>query len=282
MSGASPEQPFGPREPRDAAPGQPSHAPDSPYGAVPSFGPQPPHAQPPYPGAPSPQSPDPRAPYAQPPYGQPSFGQPPYQPPHGHPSYGHPSYGHPSYGQPPYGRPPYAAQPHPFPPGYPAYPGHPYPPQPGAIDPALLADQGMRLLARVVDTFLMMLVMAIGVVPAAIWASRNDGSAATLAGWTAACWAVLVFLTYEPVTTGLLGWTPGKRLCNLRVARLEDGGRLGLARSYGRYGIHVLMSLAGSLCLAGMLDALWCCWDRPNRQCLHDKPVRSVVVKINP
>lgn len=30
------------------------------------------------------------------------------------------------------------------------------------------------------------------------------------------------------------------------------------------------------------LNVLWCCWDQPNRQCLHDKVVSSVVVKQYP
>jgi hypothetical protein len=37
-----------------------------------------------------------------------------------------------------------------------------------------------------------------------------------------------------------------------------------------------------SNCYVGLLDPLWCLWDKPYRQCLHDKPAKTVVVKVDP
>jgi hypothetical protein len=35
-------------------------------------------------------------------------------------------------------------------------------------------------------------------------------------------------------------------------------------------------------CYIGLIDPLWCLWDTPYKQCLHDKPPKTVVVNVNP
>jgi uncharacterized RDD family membrane protein YckC len=74
------------------------------------------------------------------------------------------------------------------------------------------------------------------------------------------------------------GQTPGKRALKIAIAPLEPGTRLGRGQLAGRYGLLLLANLLSN-CYIGLLDPLWCLWDKPYRQCLHDKPPKTVVIK---
>ncbi|WP_432093586.1 RDD family protein [Streptomyces sp. bgisy100] len=226
-------------------------------------------------------------------YGPP---QPPQQP-HGHPQppYGYPQqppgapYGAPGpYGGPqqgPYGGPqqgpyggaqqgPYGAPP-PQPPyaGYYAPPGAPM----GGPPQEALASQGVRLGARLLDGLILIVAFAVvlGVVVLLQLPGRDsDAYMITIAVLGICCWVALLF--YEPVMTWKYGATLGKRICGIRVARLEDGQNISFGRAMGRWGITFAM---GFVPLLPLLNVLWCCWDEPFRQCLHDKVVTTVVVK---
>ena len=74
------------------------------------------------------------------------------------------------------------------------------------------------------------------------------------------------------------GATVGKLATGMRVARVADGEKPQLQDAAIRWavpGIAGLIPVAGGL--ISLLDALWCLWD-PNRQCLHDKAAKTVVV----
>ncbi|MFG3114218.1 RDD family protein [Streptomyces sp. NPDC048197] len=88
--------------------------------------------------------------------------------------------------------------------------------------------------------------------------------------------ALAMSFLYSPLMTSLFGGTVGKLTCGLRVVRLTDGRRLSYGPALGR---HLAHSVMGMVPVLGHIDALFCLWDRPFRQCLHDKTVGSVVIR---
>ncbi|MFC0597266.1 RDD family protein [Streptomyces palmae] len=165
----------------------------------------------------------------------------------------------------------YSQQPNPY--GYqqtPMYPPvMPVMPQMGP-PPHLLANQGLRLVARILDTVFLIALVAAVVLPLILVGGENS-----VTGAIAIAVILGALVLYEPLQTWRFGATLGKRICKLRIVRLEDGDRLSFGRALGRYGSQFLL---GIIPLVSLLDDLWCCWDRPNRQCLHDKMATTVVI----
>jgi uncharacterized RDD family membrane protein YckC len=77
------------------------------------------------------------------------------------------------------------------------------------------------------------------------------------------------------------GQTPGKRMLKIAMAPLESGARLRRGQLTYRFLVMLGFDLLAN-CYIGLLDPLWCLWDRPYRQCLHDKPAKTVVIKVDP
>lgn len=115
-----------------------------------------------------------------------------------------------------------------------------------------VASYGRRLLALVVDWGLSMLVAVF--LTAALHESAQGRSLLTLAVFGAEVW----------VLTALTGTTLGKRVCGLRVARL-DGRPVG-----------PLWSLVRTVLLLVVVPALL--WDRDYRG-LHDRAANTIVVR---
>lgn len=198
---------------------------------------------------------------------------PPPPPP---PGAGGPYGGDSSYGSPP---PPPGG-------GTPRYGGGPYDSNPygdmgGAADPLAgmppLANRGKRLLARIIDA------LVIGIPVGIVMGLLEGGLNAVQSGRTYTDQGVytIVYLIYE----GLMltrggGQTVGKKLMRIRVAMLADGdvprGAPGWFRA-AVYQVPPLVPCIGSL--FWLVNVLFCTWDRPYRQCLHDKAVRTVVVE---
>jgi uncharacterized RDD family membrane protein YckC len=253
----------GDAQPAGAQPQQGSQPP--PYGAQPQYGTQPPY------GAPQ--------------YGtQPQYGTPP---PYGtSPHYGTPQYGAPQ----PYGT-PYGG----------VYPAYAYPPAYAAGPEPDLAEWWRRLLARLIDGVLITVLMLPIAIPLFVRAihqyqqvvnlypdlntpaaqaalSRADGK--LVGAWLiiAACYAVIIFL-YDAIQHGIWGQTVGKRALGTRVVSARDRSKITGGQAAGRaamYTLVPLVPLAGSI--YSLLDALWLLWDR-RRQCLHDKPAHTIVIK---
>ena len=80
-------------------------------------------------------------------------------------------------------------------------------------------------------------------------------------------WAVLY---YSVFTAWFNGKTPGKRLLNIQVLKL-DGSGLSLWESFGRYGGY------GAGFATGLLGFLQIYWD-PNRQAIQDKISETLVI----
>jgi uncharacterized RDD family membrane protein YckC len=246
-------------------------------------------------------------PYQQPGPGQPYGGQPAGAPQPGYgapPGYGvpqQPGYGapqRPAYGAPPqagYGVPPQAAygQVGPGQPGYPAQQGW----APPAVAPSgePLAEQVTRLLARLIDGLIIGGVVAVIWVPVlifAIVASSNElevaddgtvtGGGSSIALILLAELGLFVFILaaqylYEVEYAKRTGQTIGKRALKIRVIALAPQQPLNRGIMTKRWLVTGPGGLVPGLTV---INAIWCLWDKPYRQCLHDKFADTVVVKV--
>ncbi|MDH6136692.1 putative RDD family membrane protein YckC [Kitasatospora sp. MAA4] len=140
-----------------------------------------------------------------------------------------------------------------------------------------LASRGARLGARLVDAVIVLvaLIVVMGVSGLLQYVGPQNTVYQIVIAVLCVIGMVAVLLS-EPVLTWKYGATLGKRLLGLRVARLDDGQNLSGGRAFGRWAAGLAMSVVPFLSL---LNVLWCCWDAPYRQCLHDKSVNSVVVR---
>ncbi|MFJ8074682.1 RDD family protein [Streptomyces sp. NPDC096176] len=158
-----------------------------------------------------------------------------------------------------------------------------------AARPAAL---GKRLAARLIDTVL--LGALVGAVAAPVFdraRTHIDGKieAAKLSGETVTVWlldattaghigivlgALLVLgLLYESLPTAKWGRTVGKKLCGLKVVDIETHEPPSFGGALRRW---LLYSVLGVL-VVGVLNVLWCLFDRPWRQCWHDKAAHTFV-----
>ncbi|WP_345648737.1 RDD family protein [Streptomyces tremellae] len=151
---------------------------------------------------------------------------------------------------------------------------------------------GRRFLARLIDSVVLGAVACAVAGPLAlrarahlddkIEAARQSGRTVTvylLDGTTGAYLAVAVVAVlvfgalYEALPTARWGRTLGKKVCGLRVLDVEafEPPRLGSALvRWLLYGVLGMVAV-------GVLNALWCVFDRPWRQCWHDKAARTFV-----
>ena len=192
----------------------------------------------------------------------------------------------PPYSPPPPGPPPYQ---HPQPPA-----GHHMQPaayaEPVAPDGRPLAGQGQRLGARVIDGIIYLIAAAVlaGIVAGGLAALLNSvvDEDSPIVPITAITLIVLIIVgiqyVYEvEIPLRWNGQTPGKRILKIAVISLEPG----LALSRGKLAYRYVVMLGCNLlsnCYIGLLNPLWCLWDKPYRQCLHDKPAKTVVIRLDP
>lgn len=173
-------------------------------------------------------------------------------------------------------------------------------PTPATPEGVHIASPGTRLLARIIDGFVLFalnvlangwffvqLMDKVTAVAADAGADPNDLSAAMEIAANpevSTLWLLIqvigiaLWLAYEVPMTANNGQTLGKRLVGIKVLR-ADGQPLTTGQSLRRWAIMGLPSLIGGFGFAFLaVDAAWCLWDRPNRQCLHDKIARTTVV----
>ncbi|MFE2678428.1 RDD family protein [Streptomyces hygroscopicus] len=151
--------------------------------------------------------------------------------------------------------------------GYPGWRSVPYVGERRGAGPDedALGGFGARLAARVLDTGVLIAAVLLAGVLAG---DAGDGFPALL--------VAVVAGGYEPVLTAVFGATPGKQLCGLRVVRRSGGGP-GFGRALWRWACV----LAGyAVPVLGIVNVLRCAWDRPYRQCLHDKAAGTVVCRV--
>jgi uncharacterized RDD family membrane protein YckC len=161
---------------------------------------------------------------------------------------------------------------------------------PAAPDGRALAGAGHRLGARVIDALLVLVAMLVvaGIVVgggAALLSSLSDGGP-PFPPVVAVIGIIVIVLAlqyvYEvEVPLRWNGQTPGKRLLKIAIAPLQPQAPLRRGQLAYRFAILMVFNLLAN-CYIGLIDPLWCLWDKPYKQCLHDKPPKTVVVNVNP
>jgi uncharacterized RDD family membrane protein YckC len=154
------------------------------------------------------------------------------------------------------------------------------------------AGLGKRLAARLVDTLVLAAVTAVPAVPLgtrAIDHVNEKIDAAKLTGETVTVWlldgttstylgivlaVLLVFGTlYDALPTAKWGRTLGKKLLGLEVRDIEGHEPPSFRAALRRWLVY---SVPGLL-VVGVVGVLWCLFDRPWRQCWHDKAAHTFV-----
>ncbi|MEU3355677.1 RDD family protein [Streptomyces sp. NPDC037389] len=154
--------------------------------------------------------------------------------------------------------------------------GSPY----GAPDPLAgmppLANRFKRLVARIVDGLIVSIpISVIFSLSTRNFDPWNDQARSTSLSIIIA----VVYFVYEGLMLTTRGQTVGKMLMKIRVAMLENGaipeGRPGWTRA-AVYSLPEIVPCCGFV--FWLVNVLWCTWDQPYHQCVHDKAARTVVV----
>ncbi|WP_318203292.1 RDD family protein [Streptomyces sp. SCL15-4] len=154
------------------------------------------------------------------------------------------------------------------------------------------AGLGRRLAARLIDLAVIGAVTAAAAVPLgtrAVDHVQRKIDAARLSGRQVTVWLVdgttgtslgivlavllLAGVLYEVLPTVRWGRTLGKKLCGLEVRDIEAHEPPTFAPALRRW---LVFSVPGLL-LVGAVGVLWCLFDRPWRQCWHDKAAHTFV-----
>ncbi|MGW7367630.1 RDD family protein, partial [Streptomyces sp. NPDC054841] len=154
------------------------------------------------------------------------------------------------------------------------------------------AGLGKRFVARLIDTVVLgalagavsfpFVSKALTHIDDKIQAAKMSGETVTvwlLDGTTATqfgiAFAVLLVLgaLYEALPTSKWGWTLGKKLLGLEVRDIESHGPPQFGAALRRWLVHGVLGVL----LIGVVNVLWCLFDRPWRQCWHDKAAHTFV-----
>ncbi|GAU67982.1 hypothetical protein SSP35_06_00650 [Streptomyces sp. NBRC 110611] len=143
-----------------------------------------------------------------------------------------------------------------------------------------LANRGRRLVARIIDAILIgvpvsvIMTLIIGGVDYLSTSNAEAGKQTTVSGVT-----MLAYLVYEGLTLAHRGQTVGKMAMGIRVAMLSNGSVPTAQAAWIRAAVYTLPEIV-PCCgfLFWLVNVLWCTWDKPYQQCLHDKAAKTVVV----
>ncbi|WP_406008665.1 RDD family protein [Streptomyces sp. NBC_00637] len=154
------------------------------------------------------------------------------------------------------------------------------------------AGLGKRLAARLVDTLVLAAVTSAAAVPLGVKALDHvteKVDAAKLTGETVTVWlldgttsvylgivlaVLLVFgIVYEAVPTAKWGRTLGKKLFGLQVRDIEGGEPPSFGAALRRWLVYCVPGLL----VVGVVGVAWGLFDKPWRQCWHDKAAHTFV-----
>ncbi|MFF7752502.1 RDD family protein [Streptomyces sp. NPDC007971] len=154
------------------------------------------------------------------------------------------------------------------------------------------AGLGKRLAARLIDNLVVGAVTAAAAVPFGAQVAdhiQRKIDEARLSGRTVTVWlldgttgtalgivlaVLLVFgVLYEVLPTAKWGRTLGKKLCGLEVRDIEGHEPPAFGAALRRWLVYSIPGLLG----IGIVGVLWCLFDRPWRQCWHDKAAHTFV-----
>ncbi|SOB83903.1 RDD family protein [Streptomyces sp. 1331.2] len=177
-------------------------------------------------------------------------------------------YGEAPSGESPYGRPP-QDQP---PPGYGYGPGTYGGPGTGPV-PGMppIGTWPKRILARLIDYVLMQAVGVIVVAPFTDLSERNGSAEAFWIGCA-------LYLIYDALMTSRDGQTLGKKAVKVRVAMLVDGSTPTQSAAWTRAAVFILPAVLCCAAIWWIVDGIFGVFDKPYRQCIHDKVAKTVVV----
>lgn len=159
----------------------------------------------------------------------------------------------------------------------------------GSVRPATL---GRRVVARLIDTVVIGALVAGAAVPLGAKAAEHiEGKidAAKLSGETVTVWLLdgttagylgitlgvllLVGVVYEVLPHAKWGRTLGKRVCRLEVLDIESHDMPAIGAALRRWLLFGVLGILG----VGLLNVVWCVFDKPWRQCWHDKVAHTFV-----
>ncbi|WP_345019858.1 RDD family protein, partial [Streptomyces shaanxiensis] len=154
------------------------------------------------------------------------------------------------------------------------------------------ASLGKRLVARMLDNFVVAAITSAAAVPLGIKAVDHVNEkidTARLSGETVTVWLLdgttsvylgivlavllLVGLVYEVLPTAKWGRTLGKKLLGLEVRDIEAHEPPEFGAALRRWLVFTIPNLL----VIGVVGVAWCLFDRPWNQCLHDKAARTFV-----
>jgi uncharacterized RDD family membrane protein YckC len=75
------------------------------------------------------------------------------------------------------------------------------------------------------------------------------------------------------------GQTIGDRVAKIKIIDLASGGQLTNSQSLKRWLASAVMNLLSAFLLVGVLDVLWCLWDKEG-QTLHDKFAGTTAIRV--
>ncbi|MFD0883349.1 RDD family protein, partial [Streptosporangium algeriense] len=168
---------------------------------------------------------------------------------------------------------------------------------PGA--PAPLAEWWQRLVARIIDGIILAIPMVIiSLVLGAILVTSGgfdletgvitEPSGYALSTFLSTVIAGLIYVAYEFLMLRQNGQTVGKMVMGIKVVRVGGALQGGLSPdvaikragvSYGPYALSGIPLVGFVLNIFTLVNVLWQLWDKPLKQCLHDKVASTVVVK---
>ncbi|MBD0712663.1 RDD family protein, partial [Streptomyces sp. CBMA370] len=156
------------------------------------------------------------------------------------------------------------------------------------------AGLGRRLVARLIDTVVLgglsgaaafpFVAAAVEHIEAKIEEARQSGvtvqvwliDSTTSVQFGIALTALVVLgLLYEVLPTARWGRTLGKKACGIEVRDIEAHQPPTFGASLRRWLVHGVLNLL----VIGVVNMAWCLFDRPWRQCWHDKAARTFVAR---
>ena len=92
--------------------------------------------------------------------------------------------------------------------------------------------------------------------------------------------SAFVIYVYEVELMFRSGQTLGKRIMKIQIIPIDPAAQLTRGMAVRR--VLIQYGVGGFVPFFSYLDGFWQLWDKPYRQCLHDKWANTVVIKLNP
>ncbi|MGW4744699.1 RDD family protein [Streptomyces sp. NPDC004290] len=156
------------------------------------------------------------------------------------------------------------------------------------------AGLGRRLVARLIDGIVLGALVGAAAVPfvtAAVDHIEGKIEEARQSGTTVQVWLLdsttsvqfgivlaslfVIGILYEALPTAKWGRTLGKKLCGLEVRDIESHQPPTFGKALRRWFVYSVLGLL----VIGVVNVLWCLFDRPWRQCWHDKAAGTFVAR---